>query len=923
MQKSLPLLSVCLAISASGAAKIAVKPLGVVLATQGAKARAANFKLVRSMAPGELLFPGDLLLTSDGGATIAYCPKSAIFEFESGGEFQFSENDFHNVKGEAVLLREAPGCDLPATDPASTRTLEELARKVGSSSAIDPAALTDPARFSASMEAINRAVTQRRGMLLVAGSEPPSTNGPPPGPTYALVVGISRYEKLPKEDWLRFADADANKFGELLTSPRGGGLPADQLTVLTNERATKDAIREQIDRLQKLAAKNRGSLLLVLAAHGVADEDTGQASIVTHESNPEDLYASGLAMDQLQEILSEGILGADRLLVYVDVCHAARLGTIRSRNVNRAVVNAIPSQPAVKVLSFLSSRETEASWEGENWGGHGAFSYFILRGLNGDADADGDGTVTAGELVNYVSRMVTEATLDRQHPNPQTFTLRNTTPLSVKVDPSSFTLPMDWQPLSQTQVQQRKGQKNLSPPSAQARSLSAEEAPDSLTEFRDAIRAGRILPGVPGSAFEMLRGPLRSALSPALFGVAETELRIALENQGQRAILRYLEGDQVEQRRETFQNAATNFEAARRLDLQPGRREPRELFCRGRELIFAKTQPAYADAVRFLEDAARADPRGAYSFNALGIAYLEQAAGDLSRFDMAIAAFEDAIRLAPHWVYPRHNLALAYAERGQYDRAIRAYREAMKWGPDYSYLAYNLGLLYQRLNRLNDAEEAYREALKIAESARAKGLRPGVQGQWREGADIYNGLASIEASRPGVRHAHRAEELYRRAIQEYDGSRAARHNLALLLSRAGESAEAETLWARNLAEDQNDLASRLARADYLERHDRLEDAVREYELAIGAEGSFPGIRRKLAAVLLKLKRIEPARAMLVRAMQDDPSPNLLEELGDLEVHAGQTSEALARYRDAEAKYRSSTDRSRVKKKQAQLATAKR
>ena len=41
--------------------------------------------------------------------------------------------------------------------------------------------------------------------------------------------------------------------------------------------------------------------------------------------------------------------------------------------------------------------------------GHGAFTYFLQKGLRGEADCDGDGVVTADELWTYLHRKVTEA----------------------------------------------------------------------------------------------------------------------------------------------------------------------------------------------------------------------------------------------------------------------------------------------------------------------------------------------------------------------------------------------------------------------------------------------------------------------------------------------------------------------------------
>jgi tetratricopeptide (TPR) repeat protein len=113
----------------------------------------------------------------------------------------------------------------------------------------------------------------------------------------------------------------------------------------------------------------------------------------------------------------------------------------------------------------------------------------------------------------------------------------------------------------------------------------------------------------------------------------------------------------------------------------------------------------------------------AESHNLLGIAYLEQA-----KYAEAEAQFELAILKAPHWAYPRHNLALTYVEHGNYSGAESEYREAIRWTPVGAkfaepknpcfqgrkmmvsarpYLYYNLGVLLQRVNRLAEAQKAY------------------------------------------------------------------------------------------------------------------------------------------------------------------------------------------------------------------------
>jgi tetratricopeptide (TPR) repeat protein len=224
---------------------------------------------------------------------------------------------------------------------------------------------------------------------------------------------------------------------------------------------------------------------------------------------------------------------------------------------------------------------------------------------------------------------------------------------------------------------------------------------------------------------------------------------------------------------------------------------------------------------------------------------------------------------------------------------------------------------------LGDAERSYRDALIIAQRARDTGTRPAAQGDWQEGADILNALGSIEAARTGRRNRANAERYYRDALQASTKSRPARHNLALLLSRDTVSAEAEQLWRQNLAEAPDEVASRLALADYLDRVGRNAEAAAEYVTAVG-DGSFPGIRRKLAAVYLKLNRADDARAVLERALQDAPeNAGLLEDLGDVAAQAGDANAAEQRYLEAERRYASGADRKRVRQKRERLGGSRR
>jgi hypothetical protein len=68
------------------------------------------------------------------------------------------------------------------------------------------------------------------------------------------------------------------------------------------------------------------------------------------------------------------------------------------------VVETHSAELANGVVLSGATGDQLASWYPEKR--HGLFTYFFLKGVSGAADADGDGKVTAGEMVSYLETNV-------------------------------------------------------------------------------------------------------------------------------------------------------------------------------------------------------------------------------------------------------------------------------------------------------------------------------------------------------------------------------------------------------------------------------------------------------------------------------------------------------------------------------------
>ncbi len=87
--------------------------------------------------------------------------------------------------------------------------------------------------------------------------------------------------------------------------------------------------------------------------------------------------------------------------------------------------------------------------------------------------------------------------------------------------------------------------------------------------------------------------------------------------------------------------------------------------------------------------------------------------GDLGRYEEAIAAYDEAIKIDPNDPDLWHNKGNQLANLGRYEEALSAYEEAIRLKPDYEAAWYSKGACLGNLGRYEEAIAAYDEAIKL------------------------------------------------------------------------------------------------------------------------------------------------------------------------------------------------------------------
>jgi Flp pilus assembly protein TadD len=660
--------------------------------------------------------------------------------------------------------------------------------------------------------------------------------------TWAVVVGVSKFKSLKADEQLQYADKDAEAFAKFISSPRGRGVKQENITLMLNGDATAAAIKKRLGTTLPRSAKPNDVVYIFLATHGMVEKDAAKAAyILGTDADPEDLYSTAIPMKDLDDIVSSRLEKAGRIVLLADACHSGTMGG----GIHASLQAAAGKRK--ELIGLMASRGLESSMEGPQFcGGHGAFTCFLLRGLDGAADADKDKTVTVSELIDYLTENIRKATDNKQH--LQNFgSFDNEVPLSC-VDKPGVELGLPKGSL-------------MSRPEFLVASLRPllPHSPDLRQDFERALKEGKLLTPTGQSAWDLYQQLSKSAPA-AEQEDARDSLAIALEDKGQEVLLAYLKGDARPLSPEQYSFGAQLFERASELSPEFPKLKAKARFCEGRAAV-ARNQFAPAEAA--LREAIQLDKDGAYSYNALGIAYMNQ-----RRYNDAITNFKAAIERAPKWAYPNYNMAYAYEFMGDLSGAERAYKAALERA-DYAYLHYSLGSLYLKMrDRQGDAEKELRRAIELKPDdgvpynllggmLQNRGDLGAAEAQLRlavkvnpENVDFRRNLAKILLDRGNKQEA---EKVLREALQMDPRYADAHRALGLLLMERGAMEEAETEFMVLLQLNPGDPSVFILLGDLHTAQKRNDDAANDYRQAQQLT-TDPALLREIARKLKKVTK---------------------------------------------------------------------
>jgi hypothetical protein len=230
----------------------------------------------------------------------------------------------------------------------------------------------------------------------------------------ALIIGVANYEKTPAK--ALYADKDALQFYDYATMKLG--IPLSNIKELVNDKADLGEILINVKEwLRRSTKSNKSDIFIYFAGHGLASQDGTKMYLLPYDGRPRLLENTALLRDELFRDIKQ--TNPRSVTVFLDTCYS---GLTRNEEIlitGRPIVIKAKEQAIPNGFTLFSAASNDQISKPLEEAKHGMFSYFLMKGMEGDADSNNDNKITARELHAYVEQNVVQQSSGSQTPELQ------------------------------------------------------------------------------------------------------------------------------------------------------------------------------------------------------------------------------------------------------------------------------------------------------------------------------------------------------------------------------------------------------------------------------------------------------------------------------------------------------------------------
>ena len=229
----------------------------------------------------------------------------------------------------------------------------------------------------------------------------------------ALIVGVAEYEKTASAE---YADRDAQVFYDYANLKLG--IPRERIQTLVNDKADVVGLLSGINKWLKRSVKQGESdVYIFFAGHGLASDDGDTAYLIPYDGAPDFLERTAISRDEVFREVSS--VNPRSVTVFLDTCYSGDTRGETRLIAGRPLSIKLQEQSLPKGFTVLTAAGGDQIAKPLKEAQHGMFSYFLMKGMEGGADANSDNQITARELHSYVRENVVQQSGGSQVPELQ------------------------------------------------------------------------------------------------------------------------------------------------------------------------------------------------------------------------------------------------------------------------------------------------------------------------------------------------------------------------------------------------------------------------------------------------------------------------------------------------------------------------
>jgi hypothetical protein len=221
----------------------------------------------------------------------------------------------------------------------------------------------------------------------------------------AIIIGIEKYKSLKNID-ATYANRDANAFRAYAN--RALGIPNKNIKVLIDENATRgETLKALTLWLPQIARGKNKDIYVFFAGHGLASDDGKNLYILPQDGDAALLQYTALSRLEIFDLINR--VEPKSVTMFFDTCYSGQTRDERMLVAGLRPIRLVAEEQEVQnnFTIFTASNYDQTSGSIEE-AKHGIFSYYLMMGMQGNADSNKDQKITNGELIAYLKQNVSE-----------------------------------------------------------------------------------------------------------------------------------------------------------------------------------------------------------------------------------------------------------------------------------------------------------------------------------------------------------------------------------------------------------------------------------------------------------------------------------------------------------------------------------